>query len=428
MNAPSGRPRGAAAQPSAADMAAGREHFMAGVQALEAGRLAEAEKRFRASLQAVPGRASTQGNLGATLFRLGQASDALPLLDAALAQDPHNTDTRGFRGLALVETGRLEEALAEFETVQRTAPRQLAAWVHHAEAAARLGRLDVALTSCERALDIAPDLGPAWSQRGALLKELGRHEEAVQALGRAIELGDDVPTNRYLLASLAGGAAPAKPPAGYVEGLFDGYAESFDAQLQGKLGYRTPELLAALLTAPQVTAAAVPAPLPRPVSSALDLGCGTGLMAPHLKPRLAQRLVGVDLSRAMLLKAAATGLYAAVHRQDIVAHLEQTPERHGIVAAADVFVYVGDLTAVFAGVARALSRAGEFAFSTELATEAEAPRGWLLRASSRYAHTREYVLALAAQHGFAIGAEQPAVLRHDQGRAIEGMCWVLRRG
>ena len=42
--------------------------------------------------------------------------------------------------------------------------------------------------------------------------------------------------------------------------------------------------------------------------TALDLGCGTGLCGPLVKPRV-ERLDGVDLSGAMLDRARATGVY-----------------------------------------------------------------------------------------------------------------------
>ena len=50
-----------------------------------------------------------------------------------------------------------------------------------------------------------------------------------------------------LLAALGRAAVPDRAPASYVRDLFDGFAERFDADLAGGLGYRTPELLAAAL-------------------------------------------------------------------------------------------------------------------------------------------------------------------------------------
>jgi predicted TPR repeat methyltransferase len=67
------------------------------------------------------------------------------------------------------------------------------------------------------------------------------------------------------------------------------------------------------------------------------------------------------------------------------------------VVAADVFVYIGDLERVFAGVSRSLRATGMFAFSIETA-------GWdvdryVLARSGRYQHAVRYIAALRESHG-----------------------------
>ena len=47
-------------------------------------------------------------------------------------------------------------------------------------------------------------------------------------------------------------------------------------------------------------------------------------------------------------------MYDRLLLADLVEHLQHTPERHDLVVAADVFIYVGELDAVFGGVVRVL--------------------------------------------------------------------------
>jgi predicted TPR repeat methyltransferase len=101
----------------------------------------------------------------------------------------------------------------------------------------------------------------------------------------------------------------------------------------------------------------------------------------------------------MLERARATGAYAQLTRGDITVHLQRTETRHDLVLAADVFIYVGELEAVFAGVHRVLAPGGTFCFSVELA---HGQQGFELRPSLRYAHTEPYLLGLAERHGFAL--------------------------
>lgn len=361
---------------TAAPFEAAKAAFLQGLQHQGAGRLDEAEACYRESLALLPGRPSTLSNLAAVLNARGRPAEALPLLEQALAAEPGNPDTRFQRAEAVGALGQLPRALADIEAV----------------------------------LAARPDMGPAWSRKGGLLKDLGRPAEARAALRRAIELGADLPLNTYLLASLEGGAAPPTPPTAYVQALFDSYAEGFEAQLTGPLHYRVPEALVQ--------------GLPRErFGSALDLGCGTGLVGRLLRPRV-QQLVGVDLSAGMLEQARRQGGYDELHQAELAQHLAATAARHDLAVAADVFIYLGDLAAVFAGVQRVLLPGGVFAFSVELADDAV---DFELRPSSRYAQSERYLLALAAAHGFDVLKASRDTLRLDQRQPVAGLLmWLCK--
>jgi predicted TPR repeat methyltransferase len=335
--------------------------------------------------------------------------------------------------------GRPAEALAALEQALAGAPDDLAAWFHRGQLQQQLGRPADALGSYERVLALDPRHGAAWTQRGGLLKDMGRLDEAAHSFREALAHGGDVELNRYFLASVLPRAAPAPPPAQapasaprrYVQALFDSYADAFDEHLVGKLGYRTPQLIAQLLPGADAghagdgtAASAAPAAAAPRWRAALDLGCGTGLMGPLLAPQCAA-LDGVDLSSLMLEKARALGCYRHLVQAEIAEHLQQTAERHDLVVAADVFVYIGELEPVFAGVARVLAAGGLFAFSVE-----EAGAGverYELRPSSRYAHREAYLRELAGAHGFDVRTLARATLRHEQRVPIGGLLVLLAR-
>ena len=356
-----------------------RQHFLDGVAQFEAGRMEQAEALFEAALALVPGRVSTLVNLAAVRIRLGRHPTALPLLDEALAAEPDDADAWMHRGIALAELGRHKEALAAFE-------RQSA---------------------------LQPSDAQANTNRANVLKGLGRRDEAAAAYRKAISLGGDDVLNGYYLAALTGEDAPRAPPRAYVEHLFDGYAETFDAHLVGALGYRAHRLLLEPL---QSQGAAR-------FRHALDLGCGTGLCGPLIKA-VAERVGGIDLSAAMLAKARALGLYEHLEQADLVAHLEHTDQRHDLVVAADVFIYVGALEAVFSGVLRVLEPGGTFCFSAE---QAEGDVDFELRPSLRYAHSERYLRALAEQAGFEVERMVSQPIREDQRRPIPGLYAYLRK-
>jgi predicted TPR repeat methyltransferase len=427
------------------DFAQARDLFVAGVQAFEAGRFEAAEAQFRASLAMLPGRASTLTNLGATLLKRAQPQQALGVLQEALAAEPDNLDAWCHRGAALAQLGRDEEALASYDRALLHAPLHAAAlyhraytlnalqrpdealptleqylalqpahapaWLLHGETLQALDRHDAALGAYDKALAIDPTLGQAWSRRGTLLRDAGRLDEAATCFEKALAHGADAELNGYFLAALRGGATPPSAPGHYVEFMFDGYADKFDQHLVQVLQYRAPQVLMEGLVAMKRTQ----------FKAALDLGCGTGLCGPLVKP-LAMRLEGVDLSRNMLDRAATLGVYDALTQADIHAFLRDASrdraKRYDLVLSADVFIYVGDLDAVFQGVRSVIERGGVFCFSAELAALGE---GFLLQPSLRYAHSEPYLRELAQRHGFEVGQFLRHPIRQDQRRPIDGL-------
>jgi predicted TPR repeat methyltransferase len=359
-------------------LAQAKEFFMAGLAHYQAGRFEAADRQFSAALALAPGRVSILTNLGVTRMKLAKFQEAVDLLGEALQQDPCNVE----------------------------------AWGHRATALAELGKHGDALAAIDRALALHPALGIAWSVRGSVLREMGRTGEAAQAFRKALEHGADRELNSYCLASLEEGAAPPTPPAGYVESLFDGYADGFEQHLVNVLHYRAPEILVDHLRQQG-----------RVFSHALDLGCGTGLCGPLLRP-LSRRLEGVDLSANMVRQAQARGAYDEVRQGDAVAFLRSADKRHDLIVAADVFIYVGALDAVFEAAAGAMPAGGVFCFSVEKV----ATREFALRSSLRYAHSARYLERLAAAHGFDVQACAELPIREDQGAPIAGLFyWLVKR-
>jgi 2-polyprenyl-6-hydroxyphenyl methylase/3-demethylubiquinone-9 3-methyltransferase len=110
-------------------------------------------------------------------------------------------------------------------------------------------------------------------------------------------------------------------------------------------------------------AALVP-PATRPGAVLVDLGCGAGLLAPHLRSK-GYRHVGVDLVASALDQAAAHGVRAV--RADVT----RLPLRDGcadVVSAGELLEHVVDLPAVVAEACRVLRSGGLFVADTLNAT------------------------------------------------------------
>lgn len=205
---------------------------------------------------------------------------------------------------------------------------------------------------------------------------------------------------------------PAEIASSYVVSLFDHYAASFDASLES-LGYQVPQLLVQAIRWSQEGWARREPCLRR----MLDLGAGTGLLGEQLRD-LAPRahLVAVDLSAQMLQKAQAKGCYDELHCSEITHYLTayEGSDPFDLVAAADVFGYVTDLSAVFRLVLQNLSpERGLFVFSTEEPAD-ECP-GYQLEGSGRIAHSHAYILSLAQRCSFQVIRDMRCELRNESG-------------
>lgn len=244
-----------------------------------------------------------------------------------------------------------------------------------------------------------------------MLRRVGELGAAGNCFERAIAAGDDRALNTFFLSAIGIGPVVTEPPASFVTALFDQYAARFDEHLRHGLRYRAPEALAAAISRANCG----------PFDTALDLGCGTGLLGQAIRP-LARHITGLDLSTQMLAHADRTGVYEQLVPSGLIKHLRTTGERYDLAVACDVFIYLGELRPVFSGVRRTLNSNGAFAFTVE---SCEADAGFDLLPSLRYAHSESHVRALADEHGFEVRGVERTALREEEGCPVAGLIFVL---
>jgi len=235
------------------------------------------------------------------------------------------------------------------------------------------------------------------------------HERRCRDLGIPEEARPEVLA--FLEAAETGAAPPERMADAYVAGLFDLYAPSFDDSLRGLLAYQAPERL---LDAVRETLGE------RRGLDVLDLGCGTGLAGPLLRP-FARRLEGIDLSKGMLARARELHVYDELRAGELSAELAASRASHDLIVAVDVLVYFGALETVFERVARRLAPGGLFAFTVEKGTEP----GYRLQPTARYVHHLDYLRACARGAGLRPVLEREVTLRRQGGQPVIGHVVVL---
>jgi predicted TPR repeat methyltransferase len=269
-------------------------------------------------------------------------------------------------------------------------------------------------------VDLAPGFATAWFALGAIRDRLGERAAAIAAFDNARRLDpDDYHGARLQLARLgAGESAPAMTTT-YVRRLFDQYAARYDGALLEHLAYRAPALLRDAVE--HVMNAAGRA---LRFGAMLDLGCGTGLAGAAFRP-LVDRLVGVDLSPAMIAQASAKGIYDRLETADVADVLDEEVARgatYQLVVAADVFVYLNDLAPTAARVARVLAPDGAFAFTVET----HGSDGIKLLPTLRYAHGEAHVRGVLCDATLTVARLEQKPVRSEKSVPVDSLVVVAQ--
>lgn len=385
-------------------------HFL-GVLRHQRGESVEAAELIRRAISFMPDLPGPWNNLGNVLLESGQVDQAIEAYERCLVLEPDFADTHC--NLGIVYRARKEWAKAESAYLRAIELRPL-----FAEAYSNLANLLLATNRVREAVDygckavtlgltnlsIRPLLGYAHSK-------LGQFDEAAKVYRQWLEEEPDHPVALHLLAACTGEGIPKRASDAYVVKTFDGFAAKFDTHLAG-LDYQAPQLIATSLESI--------AELPSSGLDVLDVGCGTGLCGPLLRPRAA-RLVGVDLSAAMLDKARQRKCYDALHQAELTAFLSASSAEWDLIVSADTLCYLGDLEPVFAAVVKALRPGGLLAFTVEALEEDEKP--FHLFAHGRYAHGRGYLESALARASLYCLQLESVQLRMEGGLPVQG--WLV---
>lgn len=126
-----------------------------------------------------------------------------------------------------------------------------------------------------------------------------------------------------------------------VADRYDTWATTYDDDL-ASWSYQAPGVVAETVMTRQPEA-----------RSALDVGCGTGLVGRALRARgYAGRVIGVDISRASLAIARESGAYDALEQADLQQRLPFADDSVDAVLCVGVMTYLPDVEAVWREFAR----------------------------------------------------------------------------
>ncbi len=381
---------------------------------LRGGDVAGAVAALRALLAGGDTRVSVVHDLARAHFVGGDQATAISLMRRLVDAAPDRADIRLHLVAMLDRAGRFAESRAECAAALVRWPDDVHLWRRSEWLAQLGGDRNGAILALTQQCRLAPDDPAPWRRLALAASDAEEVEVAGSAFERWLTLTPHDPIAIHLHRAFHHDGA-AHPVAGYVAKLFDSYAASFDDHL-AELGYRTPGELADLASGL----------VPGGFKSVADLGCGTGQMGAALR-EMSATLVGVDLSAAMIAKAAERGCYDALVVDDLVGFLTERPRSFDLLVAADCFIYDGDLRPAFRAARLALGPSGWLLFSLESGAEHHG-LAYHLERTGRYTHATTWAVVALAAAGFDDIVAHPTILRMEAGRPVEGVLVQARCG
>jgi predicted TPR repeat methyltransferase len=123
---------------------------------------------------------------------------------------------------------------------------------------------------------------------------------------------------------------------GEVAGRYDAWATRYDDDLTS-WSYQAPDVVAQTVVSRRPDA-----------GSALDVGCGTGLVGRALRGRgFSGRITGLDLSQASLELAGDSGAYDELRQADLQQRLDVEDDSVDVVVCVGVMTYLPEVEAVW---------------------------------------------------------------------------------
>jgi tetratricopeptide (TPR) repeat protein len=152
------------------------------------GRLDDAERGYRATLDDNPVHVDALHLLGVLRHQQGQHAEAAALVRRAVNLRPEDAALQLNLGNALKALGQIDDAIEQFRNALTLAPTFPMAHYNLGNAYASVGRHEDAADSFEKSLRLQPDDASSHNNLGNALHALGRHAEAITSFRRALEL------------------------------------------------------------------------------------------------------------------------------------------------------------------------------------------------------------------------------------------------
>jgi len=389
-------------------------HYHLANLALQANALDDAQHHYQQVLAIDSEHIDSLNNSGVIHLKKDEPQQAIDYFSKVLALDNDHLEARNNIAATFIQYDRYENAIIHYQALLEHQPDNVEANFNIAVAFMSLGQFVQAKQHYQRVLAIEPKHVDVLSNLGAIYLREQQRDQAISCFQAVLALQPTHTMAKYMLAVICDPQSVKTAPTDYISNLFDRYALYYEKHLLETLKYAIPEQLVEFII--KVSN------LKPDKWRVLDLGCGTGLAGSAMK-KFAAHLTGVDVSEKMLNIAREKTIYNELIHEDCQQMLDKGTEKYELIVAADVFAYLGDLTAIFSLCQNRLTRNGLFAFSIETGSDHVS---FELQTTARFSHSKNYINTLAMQAGFIMEGVTDVMGRLQDNKPVPMNLFVLR--
>ncbi len=353
-------------------------------------------------------------NIANTYYDLKKYKEALIYSRRALMLDSHSVMALSIMGNSLLELEKYEEALQAFSKALKLDSED--AWLFNSvsQVYQKKGEWEDALKAGWMAVEKSSDKDSHHINFGYLLYECSMENKDSDYEKYADKWLSQYPDNPIVLHmgnAVKNGIKLDRANDEYVKNIFDIFAEDFENVLDS-LEYKAPEYISALMA--EIYGDSLSRKL-----RILDAGCGTGLCGGFLKKYASfLGLHGVDLSEKMLEIAKRKKVYDRLWNKELITFVQERKNKYDLVVSADVFTYIGNLENLFENLFDSLKKNGRLIFTFSENQEDE--NDYVLHASGRFLHGKNYVKNMLEKSGFLIEKFERKKLRNEGDKSVFG--------
>ncbi len=375
---------------------------------------------YEKAIVANPDYAVAHNNLGNVLYDIGLYVEAEKASSKAIELDGSDITAYITLGNALDALGRYQESIDAYKIAIEMDENYAIAYTNIGGVYEKIDMIDEAEAAYWMALCLEEkEDDSSHLNYGYVLYDYAMKGE----LEKAEELGKKwlakFPHNsvaKHMVASLHDDAEVKRASDDYVKKLFDAFAPDFDESLAA-IEYKAPQLIGDMLDVYYNGREGT--------LDILDAGCGTGLCGNYAH-KYSSKLDGVDLSAGMLVKAKERNIYNTLFEDELEHFLNDLNTCYDVVVSSDVLTYIGDLSEVFKGFAKALKEDGRLIFTISK-NDKESKKGYFLHSSGRFTHNDWYVKDSLKECGLSVVEFKETVLRLEGGEPVIGFLCVAEK-